>query len=499
MNEQEKSSVQPIDLIAVLHSFRRMLRRTWLAVVLVAVLCGGAMGARAYLSYSPQYRCQAVLLAQYSSSYNSATDILDFGSSYGSSVSSSQIVSTFSSILSTDMMRQKMLEELGTSYINGTISPESIVGSNLFTLAVTSSDAQSAYDVLMAVIDCYPSVASQVIGSIEITLIEEPVLPTAPVNSPAWKSSALTGAAGGAVLMLALILVLSQTRMAVRTPEEIRRVTNLTCLGTVPTVKRKRRAKGKNLGVSILDEAVAPSYQEAIRTVRSRVMHRLDSSTGCKVIMVTSTMPGEGKSTVAANLALSLAQAGKHVVLLDADLRVQAMNEFFGLNDKAPGLIKLLRSDDIDPISAVRSLPGTSMKLITGTARSATPASMLHFHKLERIINCLKAEAQYIVIDTPPIGLLSDAAPFIPFADGVVYVIREDTVSKGQITTSLQTLFDHKAKLLGYVFNASSQNVGQYGYGRHSYGGYGYGGYGSKKSGYGGYGSYYGGKKTKKA
>lgn len=494
MNEQKTNDLQPIDLFGMLHNFSRLLRRTWVFVVGAAVLCGALLGLRSYSSYSPQYKCEAVLAARYSSSSSGYTDIQGFGSNYSSNASAKQVISTFSSILSTDAMRQQILNELGTETINGTIVPKGIASSNLFTLTVTSSDPQSAYDILTAVIHCYPSVASLVIGNTSIEVVEEPVLPTAPMNAPAWHRQAVKGGILGAGLMVVLIFLLAQTRTTVRTPEEVRRVTSLTCLGIVPAVKLKRRAKSKVANrISIQNSNLPTACQEAVRTVRSRVLHRMDAAgTGCKTILVTSTMPGEGKSTVAANLALSLAQAGKRVILVDADLRAQTLRQQFDLEGKAPGLVELLRTGSADPAAVIQSLPGTSLKLIGGTTRVAAPASLLHYHRLEQIFAPLKAEAQYIIIDTPPIGLLSDAAPLIPLSDGVLYVIREDTVSKGQITTSLQQLADNKANLLGYVFNASSQSVGQYGYGRRSYGKYGYGyGYGyGKKSGYGGYADY---------
>ncbi|MDD5857822.1 MAG: polysaccharide biosynthesis tyrosine autokinase [bacterium] len=494
MSENEKKELQPIDLFAMLHNFSRLLRRSWYLVIAAAALLGAVMGFRAYTSYAPQYRCEAVLSAEYVTDNYGYTDVQGYGSNYSSTMSISQIINTFSSIINTDAMRQQMLNELGTSSINGTIVPSSIANSNLFTLTVTSPDPQSAYDVLMAVIHCYPKVAALVIGNTQITVLEEPVVPTDPINALNWKDSAFKGALLGAVLMLAVIFLLSQTRTTVRTPTEIRRVTSLTCLGMIPTVKLKRRARGGSTNhISIQNPSLSTSYQEAVRTVRSRVIHRLDNGTpGCKTVMVTSTMPGEGKSTVAANLALSLAQAGKRVVLVDADLRVQSLHSFFDINEKGPGLAELLRAPDRDPAAVVHSLPGTTLKLISGSRKVSAPASLLHYHRLEEIFAPLKEQAQYLVIDTPPIGLLSDAAPFISLSDGVVYVIREDAVSKGQITTSLQQLADNNANILGYVFNASSQSVGQYGYGRQGYGKYGYGyGYGyGKKSNYGGYADY---------
>ena len=126
MSENEKKELQPIDLFAMLHNFSRLLRRSWYLVIAAAALLGAVMGFRAYTSYAPQYRCEAVLSAEYVTDNYGYTDVQGYGSNYSSTMSISQIINTFSSIINTDAMRQQMLNELGTSSINGTIVPAAL-------------------------------------------------------------------------------------------------------------------------------------------------------------------------------------------------------------------------------------------------------------------------------------------------------------------------------------------------------------------------------------
>lgn len=493
MSEQAKNRTdpQPIDLFAMMHDFLVVLRRYFWTVPAAALVFGLFFGLRSYRAYSPRYQAQAVLSAQYNYGAAASTDLLSYGSYYTSGTVAKQIINTFPAVISTDAMRTLVLQELDASFINGTVTPERIADSNLFTLTVTSPDPQDAYDILMAVIHNYPEVASLAVGNAKIEIIDPPVVPQAPMNSPTWRSAAAKGGLLGAVLMLALLLAFSYLKRPVSSPEEIRQFSSMTCLGRVPMVLKKKRASSAKAGtLSIQNKALDPAYLEAIRTVRTRLLHRL-SGPGCKVVLITSTLPGEGKSTVSANLALSLAHTGKRVILIDADLRVQTLYDFFGLKGKSAGLVEVLRGS-ADPIASLQSIEGTTLRLLSGSNQMSAPSSLLHFHRIDAMLKALTKDADYLILDTPPIGLLSDASAFLPFADGVVYVIREGTASRSQIVNSLQ-VFAGDNKLIGYVFNCNSQATGQYGYGhRYGYGydsGYGKHAYGSA-SGYGAYGSY---------
>ena len=479
MSEQKHSaSDNRLDLTLILKNFWHLFRRTWLLVILAAVIFGAFSGYRAYRSYSPYYEAEAVISV--SSGYTATVDILN-RSSYYDSGATKQVISTFQDIINTDAMREMILQDLDADYINGSIATEIIANSNLFTLSVRSGNAQDAYDILIAVMDNYPRIASLVIGNAALTMVQPPVVPTTPVNVRNWKGAATSGAASAAMVTLVLITLLSQLRKTIRSADDMKQYTNLTCLGLIPVVPQRRRKSGSS-SPSLLRSNLPSSYAEAIRTLRTRLLHRLNGKG--KIIMVTSTAPSEGKSTISSNLALALAQAGSSVILVDADMRVQSLQEFFGLKGKFSGLPELLAGTVTDLDSCLQSIPGTSLRLLGSSSNVASPSKLLRSARIQKILQVLQSRADYVIIDTPPIGLLADAASFARLVDGVIYVVREDYASRSDILNCLQSVSDSQANIIGYVLNGTAQSNNRYGYGS-SYGGYGkYG-----KSAYDAYGS----------
>ncbi len=472
LDERQDSGV---DIFLILKNFFYLFRRTFYFVILAAAALGALSGYRAYRSYSPYYQAEAVLSV--SAGYSSSVDILNQTSYYDASATR-QVISTFSEIINTDAMRELIQQELGSGSMAGSVTPEIIADSNLFRLTVTSGDPQAAYDTLMAVIKCYPKLASLVVGGTEITLLEEPSVPTQPVNSPSWRGAALHGAIRGGLLALLLIGLLAQLRQTIHSAEEMKRYSSLTCLSMVPAIPQRRRTNSSR-GPSLLSGNLPAGYAESIRTLRTRLLHRTTGS-GCQTILVTSTVPAEGKSTISANLALALAQAGSRVILVDADMRAESLHAFFGLRGKSRGLPELLASNDADPRACLTEVPGTTLRLLGSSTKVAAPSKLLRSARIQKILAVLRTEADYVIIDTPPIGLLADASAFVRLADGVVYVVREDFAHRGEILASLQSLADNHANLIGYVLNGTSHTANRYGYG--SYGG-------SRRSGYDAYGA----------
>ena len=221
---------------------------------------------------------------------------------------------------------------------------------------------------------------------------------------------------------------------------------------------------------------------------------------GFRRLVVTSTVPGEGKSTIAANLALSLSRAGLRVVLIDADLRTQELREFFGITDEPRGLSELLQNPELDVISCLTPVPDTNVQLLCG-GRVERPVAILRRGKLGALLDRLDEAADIVLIDTPPIGLLTDAAVFAHHADAALYVVRSGATAGNRIAEGLQAVADCRTKILGYVLNGVSAKTGGHGYGyRYSYG-YGYGsryygtsygasGYRADRGSYGNYSHY---------
>jgi receptor protein-tyrosine kinase len=193
-----------------------------------------------------------------------------------------------------------------------------------------------------------------------------------------------------------------------------------------------------------------------------------------KVILFTSSLPVEGKSTVAANTAMLLSQMNKRVLLIDGDLRIQGLKSTLDVHAESSGLAELLKDGAKKP--QFLAVDDSDLVLLAGDTPVRNPVSLLKQDRLHEVLEQLRQQFDYIVIDTPPCIMMADAASLCRYADRVVYVVRQDYASRGQITDGIQIMSDAGAKLAGFVFNRAGASVaGGYGY-HYSYGrGYGYG------------------------
>ena len=467
--EHEQESENVIDLSTLFRNFFRIFfRRLWV-VILAAVIGGSAMGYRSYKAYTPYYEAKAIFAV--SAGYTYALDVQSY-STYYDTAAARQVVSTFSDIISTEAMRELIAQSLGKDTFNATISASlAAENSNLFALTVRSSDPQEAYDVLNAVMENYPRVAAMVLGDTRIYVIEEATVPASPANSCSWKGSAVKGAILGAGVVVLIMGIIALSIHTVNSADDLKNAVSIKCLGTLPYCRVKKRTGG-NGSILITESSASRPFTEAILTVRARLLHYCKKN-DAKVILITSTVPGEGKTTLAANLAVSLAQNGSKVILVDADLRLQSLRHFFHVRHESRGLVDALEAQNPYLPGFLTDVGVENLKLISGGS-SAAPFSILRSKKIKNIFEKLRDMADYVIVDTPPSGMLSDAESFIRYSDGVIYVIKADYASRSQIIDNIQSLSENRAEMIGYVIGGVRQTGGNYGYGYGSKYGYGY-------------------------
>lgn len=471
MENKQTQELEQIDLQRTVHGFLKQLRRLWWLVLLLAVLGGGLMFMRAKQNYQPMYQAQTVFSV--SVSYGDGTDIMDY-INYYDYAAAKLAAETFPYLIRSEAMTQRIKQHLGVSYINGTISAASLGGNtNFFRLSVTSSDPQAAYDILRSVMELYPQLSNQVIGQTQLTVNREPTLPKQPYNSFAWKRTTAVGVACGALVGIVILLVLAVLSTTVYKPDELKQYTNLPCLATVPDVQRKRRKTGAAAPLLLSRMEQEDPFCEAFRLLRLKLLRQMEEKNE-KVVLFTSSLPMEGKSTVAANAALALAKLDKKVLLIDGDLRIQGLKATLGVQEVSGGLAELLRGTSKK--AEFITVEDTGLTLLAGDTAVRNPATLLRHGQLQDVLLALREQFDYIIIDTPPSLMMADAASLCRYADRVVYVVRQDYASRGQIADGVQTMSDAGAKLAGFVFNrAGAGAAGGYGYG-YGYGySYGYG------------------------
>lgn len=230
---------------------------------------------------------------------------------------------------------------------------------------------------------------------------------------------------------------------------------------------------------TLLNDDTAFLVKEAYKTARTNIRFSLSSEKGCKKIIITSASPHEGKTTTCLNLAIAFAQTDAKVLIIDADLRKPRIYRHLSI-ERENGLSDLL-CGLIDKKTAIKHCTNQKLDCITSGQIPPNPAELLSSPDMEKLLDELGQEYDYIFIDTPPVTVVTEAAAMAKSASGVILVVRQNNTIYESIDRAKNSLKMANAKILGYILNDVS--AGTYGYGtynrythRKKYGyGYGYG------------------------
>jgi len=209
-----------------------------------------------------------------------------------------------------------------------------------------------------------------------------------------------------------------------------------------------------------MEQSKSP-ISEAFRTLRTNVQFTsVDTET--KKIMVTSAGPREGKSSTVANLAVSMAQAGKSVLVIDADLRNPTQHKLFGLNNGQGLSVALVQDQDYQQYIRETAVPG--VMVLTGGPIPPNPAELVGSNRMKRLIQELSGQYDVVLIDTPPIVAVTDAAIIAQEVDGVILVLASGEVNKEYAQRAKVLLDKVGAKILGAVLNKVDMKTSEYYY-----------------------------------
>ncbi len=220
-------------------------------------------------------------------------------------------------------------------------------------------------------------------------------------------------------------------------------------------------------------ENLSFAAKEAFKRLRTNVVMSFDESEGvCRVIGVTSAQPSEGKSTVSLNLAYSLAELGKRVLLVDADMRRPSINVKLGIK-LTPGLSDLL-GDTNSITSAIQkyysSTSEATFDIIPGGIIPQNPSELLNSRRMERLLSALSSAYDYLIIDLPPVGAVIDAVAVAKQTDGMIIVMRENNCPRGVLNDCVDQLKFAKVNILGFVVNGALEGAGKkYQYSNYAY------------------------------
>jgi len=200
---------------------------------------------------------------------------------------------------------------------------------------------------------------------------------------------------------------------------------------------------------------------EQYKLLRANLQFTLPDDVKCPIIGVTSSMRGEGKSTTAVNLSYVLAEAGNKVILIDADLRIPSIAKKMRIN-ASPGLTDCLKNADADEFNFFKSDLFNNWYIMPSGDLPPNPSELLGSSRMERVLNKLKEHFDYIILDLPPVNLVSDAVAISPYISGMLVVIREDYAEKNELENCFRQLKLSNVNVLGCVMNESKNGNSYY-------------------------------------
>lgn len=442
-----------IDIVGLLMDYLRTLRRMWIWVLMLAVAGGTFAYVRDYMTWSPRYTASATFTITASQDGSDATS----GSyAFYDNSTAEQMANTFPYILTSGVLSRRAAETMGRDAVSGQIQASSEENTNLFTMSVTDVDAELAYETLQAVIECYPDVAEVIIGRTNMQLLDETGIPAHPDNPRNGKKALAKGAAVGAFLGLLWTGTVMLSRMTVKKKEDFQTRAHMKCLGEVPQIAMKKRSRANRNILNILNEKTDPRFEEALQLIRGKIEYSAWRHHSA-IILVTSALAGEGKSTLAVNLALAFSKSGKRAALIDCDLRHPSDRKILGLED-GEGLYEVLTKEAklTDVLMTGKDLnmdEEFKFCFLPGGKAAEDGSRLLGSESMQKIIEAVKGKVDYVILDSAPAGLLTDAGVLAQYADSAVFVIRRDFASTTHIMEGLEELSESHIHMIGGILN----------------------------------------------
>ncbi len=459
--------------------------KRWHLMAMAAIITAMLAFMVVDFNYKPIYRTSATFVVS-SSSTTSTT--------YTNLNTASNTAAVFSEVLNSSILRRKVLQEMGIGYFDGSISASVAENTNLLVITVTGSDPRAVFLMCKGVIQHHNIVSEKALGGTVIELLDAPDAPVSPINHPGTFNKSVKAGILAAVAVAGILAALAYLSDRIRSRKEADAKLSCHVLGELYHERKNKTLKtwlsNRKKSILITDPITSFIYTESVHKLAGRVdRHR---HKGEHIIMVTSVLENEGKSTVAANIALSIAKKGKKVLLIDCDLRKPSCSLIFNLPKPSVGLGDVLKGKATLE-ETVKYIKNGDIYLLPTRKSSKTAAELLSSQAMADLLDEADELYDIVIVDVPPMAVASDAESICEFVDASLLVVRQNMATADQINDAASVL-GKSSHLLGCVFNnvygaGNFAPVYRYGYGK--YGKYGrYGKYGYGKYGRYGYGNY---------
>ncbi len=439
---------------------RDLLKDWWLILIfgLTVALCSYII---ADIVYTPTYKARATFAVTSKGANNT----------YDNLAAANTVASSLTNIFDGELIKKRVAIDIGAAVIPDYISAEIIPETNLFVLTVSAPSPETAYRIILSIMDNYTSVTNTLYQNAIIDVLEAPSIPMYPDNPPDMRRIMKLSFLGGAAAMLLILAILSVTRDNIKNVKEVTRKLDTKLFGVIyhenryKTLRAKLHKKKKS--ILITSPTVSFSFVESIKSMRSKFEYKA-SAKDQRVLLVTSLLENEGKSTVATNLALALAQKSKKVLLIDADFCKPSIYKI--LEKEVPETQELgeylLKKKDLKDVLMVEENSG--IFLLIGSKYYNNSVDLITSTAFLEMIEIQKNIMDYVIIDSPPLSVSADTELLADIADSTLLVVRQSYAKAKYINDVIDTLSETNSELLGCVFNNVRNSPFGYRSGYHS-------------------------------
>lgn len=386
-----------------------------------------------------------------------------------------KVIATYVQFLKTKAFYQQVAEETKLPYspdeIQAMTSIQIVNSTEIFQISVTSYSARDSFKIVEAMQVIAPELIKSIKSNAEISIVDPVELPRWP-SGPNVSFNTVVGGVLGFLFSVSVTFLWEFIDTNVKNKEELLMKYCMPVLGSIPNYHKfnrirfriikaipqlrkfyLRRVRTKDINKDKRFE-VSEAYNELRTNLRFTV-----TKNECKKVIISSPIPEDGKSTTSVNLAITIAQTGVKVLLIDCDLRKGRIHNFFNIKSK-PGLSDVLSGLVADK-DVIQNTSYENLHVLPMGSLPPNPSDLLGSARMEEIITKLEKQYDYIIIDTPPINVVSDVLSLVKLVDGIVIVVREGITSHPNIVNALNKYKLANAKILGFVINGTSSDQGK--------------------------------------
>lgn len=288
--------------------------------------------------------------------------------------------------------------------------------------------------------------------------IIDKALPSSNQAKPKILVNLAVGVFGGLIAGAGLVFLIALLDDRIKSAYDIENAVGLPLIGIVPRIKRLNSPEKAQAVASNAERRVTESF----RAIHSALKLN-EASKKAKIILSTSTSPSEGKSFVSTNLAITFAIHGERTLVLDGDLRMPNVAKSLNIEDRSHGLINYFSGDcSLDDAIVTELYP--NLDVLPAGQKAKNPTQILNSPEFEQLLAELSERYDRIFIDTPPIAVVSDVLTLLPFADGIIYVIKFNAVKRKTAKSNLRRIIESNTPVFGAVLNQISISVASYYY-----------------------------------